>query len=122
MSILPLDQLTPGMVVANNVCDAGGRILLARSSAITERHLRIFKTWGVTEVDVATGHGPAQNAPGDGEGGSQPTFPKSMEPYCKKAEALFHNSDMSHPAVQQLFAVCVNRLSMEKPEEKKRVR
>ncbi|MBF0609950.1 MAG: hypothetical protein G8345_06770 [Magnetococcales bacterium] len=120
MSVLPLDQLTAGMVVATNVCDASGRILLSKGSAITDRHLRIFKTWGVADVDVVVTSSPNPASETDPNASSMPIFPKSMEPFCKKAEVLFRHADMSHPAVQQLFAICVQRVAQEKPEEKKR--
>lgn len=52
MAVLPLTQLAPGMVLAKDVLDMSGRLLLGRAVSITDKHLKIFKTWGVTEVAV----------------------------------------------------------------------
>jgi len=41
------------MVLSSDVTDRGGRtILLKAGSELTEKHLKIFKTWGVVQVDV----------------------------------------------------------------------
>ncbi len=52
MGMISIDNLKPGMVLAADVTDRGGRTLLASGQEIAEKHMRIFKMWGVLEVNV----------------------------------------------------------------------
>jgi hypothetical protein len=52
MGLLTIDDLKPGMVLGGDVKDRNGRNLLSAGTELTEKHLRIFKIWGVLEVDV----------------------------------------------------------------------
>jgi hypothetical protein len=40
------------MILAGEVKDRNGRVLLAGGQEITEKHLKIFKTWGVTDANI----------------------------------------------------------------------
>ncbi len=40
------------MVLKSDVSARNGRILLRAGGAITEKHLKIFHAWGVTEADI----------------------------------------------------------------------
>lgn len=55
MEYVTLDQIQTGMVVEENVVDKSGRMLLPAGKEITEKHLKVFKTWGVTHVAVGGG-------------------------------------------------------------------
>lgn len=52
MGKINLENLEPGMVLAGDVKQVSGEILLAAGAVLTERHLHIFKKWGITEVDI----------------------------------------------------------------------
>jgi hypothetical protein len=52
MALINLDNLEPGMILATEVKDRSGRVLLSAGSEVTEKVLRIFKMWGVTEADI----------------------------------------------------------------------
>lgn len=52
MGVINAIDLRPGMVLEQDVVLASGRRLLAKGAAIEEKHLRIFKAWGVTEAFV----------------------------------------------------------------------
>lgn len=45
-------DLVPGMVLAENAVHLTGRVLLQSGTCLTEKHLRIFKTWGLTEANI----------------------------------------------------------------------
>ncbi len=98
MGILSLDTIRPGMVLANDVKDRNGRILLASGSEITEKHLRIFKMWGILAVPVL------------GEEREEPPChaPSEVDPdRLRKAEStvaqLFSLNDLDHPFIKELF-------------------
>ncbi|MBP9020796.1 MAG: hypothetical protein KBG01_04635 [Syntrophobacterales bacterium] len=52
MGTINLEDIQPGMILEEAVVDRSGRILLGAGEEITDRHLRIFKMWGVTEAAV----------------------------------------------------------------------
>jgi hypothetical protein len=47
-----LDKLKPGMVLAGSVRNHQGMLLLESGKKISARAIRIFKSWGVTQVHV----------------------------------------------------------------------
>jgi len=49
------DDLVPGMVLAEAAVHMNGRVLLSAGACLTEKHLKIFKTWGVTEAYINGG-------------------------------------------------------------------
>jgi hypothetical protein len=59
---LPIDKLEPGMEVAADVVNLNGVLLIGEGAILTERHLRILKTWGIDSVSVA-GQESAEAAP-----------------------------------------------------------
>ena len=52
MGMINIVDVSPGMVLADDVKDRHGHVLLRETETITEKHVRIFKMWGVTELDV----------------------------------------------------------------------
>ena len=62
MPILNLDDVKPGMTLAQPVYTHQDRLLLEAGRRVSEKHLRIFKSWGVATVAVkgsAAGDGSA---------------------------------------------------------------
>jgi hypothetical protein len=51
MARIAIGDLKAGMVLAEPV-QAQGRVLLSAGALVGEKHLRIFKTWGVREVVI----------------------------------------------------------------------
>ena len=56
MGIIHIDKLKPGMVLDQEVRDINGRLLLKKEKEIQPSHIRIFKIWGVTEVNIRGGN------------------------------------------------------------------
>ena len=52
MAQINLNDLQPGMVLAAPVYNKNEGLLLQKGVSLTDKHLKIFKTWGVTEADV----------------------------------------------------------------------
>ncbi len=52
MGIINLADIQVNMVLAKDIKDRSGRVLLAGGSKINEKHLRVFRMWGVTEADI----------------------------------------------------------------------
>jgi hypothetical protein len=52
MGVISLDAIKPGMILAGDVKDRNSRALLSTGAEITEKHLRIFKMWGILEAHI----------------------------------------------------------------------
>ena len=50
--LVKLDDIKPGMVLDKDVANLQGAVLLRKGSEVTERHLGIFKTWGVNSIFI----------------------------------------------------------------------
>jgi len=52
MTTIKLKHIELGAILSEDAKDVDGRLLLSAGSAVQEKHLKIFKTWGVTEVSI----------------------------------------------------------------------
>ncbi len=52
MGVVPTDKIKPGQVLAEEVRDINGRLLLSKGHTIAANHIRIFKIWGISEVNL----------------------------------------------------------------------
>ena len=102
MPRLCLEDARPEMVLAADVRDRNGRLLLAAGQALTARVLRTFRMWGVTEVDV-----PAE---GDADGTSTVEPSEIPADVLARIDSLFRHTDRSHPLIAMLQHVAVHRL------------
>lgn len=98
MGVVSLEALKPGMILAGDIRDRNGRVLLSAGAEITEKHLRIFKMWGIHAASV------------QGEE-KEDSFSKSAseinqdllhEAERRTAELFCHN-DLAHPFIRELF-------------------
>ncbi len=104
MKIIKLEELEPGMVLARDVKGRFGRGLLLSGNMVTEKHIKIFQSWGITEVIVEKKLG---------------TIPDELKKSDEDQEShdrqeaqllkLFKFNDDKHPAVRELFQVALKR-------------
>jgi len=52
MGIINLEDIQVNMVLAKDIKDRSGRVLLAGGSRINEKHLKVCRMWGITEADI----------------------------------------------------------------------
>ena len=52
MKHVGIEELKPGMILEHPVKNHQGVLLLEAGARITKKNIRIFKSWGVTEVTV----------------------------------------------------------------------
>ncbi len=100
MPFLSIDQLKPGMVLATDVTDANGRLLLSEGQAIAPKHLNIFKMWGVPEVQIASDEG-SENA------ATPAVNPDALRRVAESLKPAFAQNDLTHPAVAEIFRQAV---------------
>ncbi|MBT3367188.1 MAG: hypothetical protein HN472_13290 [Nitrospina sp.] len=104
MRSLKIKSLKVGMVTAAEVKDRMGRILLTSGQTITAQNLKTLKAWGIADVaieDSNTTKKVSQEA--------EETEIKAPPAIIKEQESLFKNSDRRHPAISELFDVCLSR-------------
>ena len=99
MGKVNLDDIKPGMKLEKDVQERSGRVLLRAGTEITERHLNIFRTWGVAEADI--------ESMGRQEATAQAT--RNCDPEVLKAaqefiSPLFVHTDATHAPVRELKA------------------
>jgi HD-like signal output (HDOD) protein len=102
MGTVRTNQLKLGMVLADDVRDVKGRLLLTKGKPIGPEHIRIFKIWGIPQVQIlgAQGEDEAPAAP--------PIDPGRLEAARKETEFAFRYTDRNHPAMREIFRLTVN--------------
>lgn len=111
MSIVSVNKLQPEMVLSDDVKDPRGRLLLARGSTIDLSHKRIFKIWGVTEVNVF------DRAENKAAPISDDSYQR-IEEVKNWAKHIFRHNDLDHPAVREIFRLSVEHRSKNDVEVK----
>ena len=100
MGIIHINELKPGMVLADEVRDLSGKLLLEKGKTILPDHFRIFKIWVVTEVNICGDNSDKKKF--------KPDF--NSEQYKKTKEITlraFHHNDCEHPAIEEIFRLSV---------------
>ena len=100
MNAVQTDKLKPGQILAEEVRDINGRLLLAKGNKIQPNHIRIFKIWGISEVNVAGAENPKEQ--GDSKLDSELVHQarESMTILCR-------HLDLEHPAAKEIFKLAV---------------
>jgi HD-like signal output (HDOD) protein len=101
MGTVRIRKLKPGMVLSDDVRDIKGRLLLTRGKPIGPEHIRIFKIWGIPQVEIMGGPEAAEPT------SAPPIDPAWLETVQKEAEKDFCHTDREHPAVQEIFKQAV---------------
>ena len=100
MGITHINKLEPGMVLADEVRDLSDRLLLGKGKTIQPDHFRMFKIWGVTEVNIFGNNG--------GKEETKPNFdPVQIERIKESTLHVFHHTDLEHPAIKEIFRLSV---------------
>ena len=103
MSMVPLDNLEPGMVLAANVLDKSGRLLLGEGVVLEAKHLFIFRTWGIVEADIVGAGGANANDLLDD------ITQEKLDQAKSTLLPLYCHADIEHPAICELLRLAVLR-------------
>lgn len=109
---IPADEADAGSVLAEDVRDRSGRLLLSAGIPLKDKHLRVLKTWGVTQVAIW------QEAPASATDSTLPSReapPPIDETAYQQAEAVmlnaFRHCDLQQSVMQTLFDLATRRLA-----------
>ncbi len=106
MQRVNVNKATPGMVLEQNVLDQKGRLLFQSGQTITERHIRIFKIWGVTEIWVQNGESGSSSSPPSEEGKiSDSAYEKAQQ----SLKNIFRRNSLQDPFLQEMYRVSLER-------------
>jgi hypothetical protein len=100
MGTIHINKIKPGMVLDEEVRDINGRLLLKKGKNIKSAHIRIFKIWGVTEVNICGNNGSKNTSDDDVD-------PEKIEKIKEYTHNLFCHADLEHPALKEIFRISV---------------
>lgn len=103
MGKVVIENIETGMVLAGDVHDRTGRMLLGAGAELTQKHLVIFRTWGVLEADIV--------GQGDDDASQIPADVNPVELVAAEQELahLFQHSNRTHPAIVELMRLAALR-------------
>jgi hypothetical protein len=103
MPIIPINRLSPGMVLKSPVRDITGRLLLGAEVELQEKHINIFKTWGIAEVEVQ-GDGEEETGQGDGAQVDEAALARARD----EMNVIFSFNDLGRSSVmREVFRLSV---------------
>ena len=103
MGKVALENIETGMVLSSDVYDRSGRMLLGAGAELTQKHLMIFRTWGVLEADIAgQGDEAADQIPADVD-------PLELAAAEQALAPLFRHTNRDHPVILELMRIAALR-------------
>jgi hypothetical protein len=102
MAQLEIDALQPGMKIGRDVVEASGQILLRAGTEITEKHLRVLRSWGVQTVEIE-GARPPEPEDTSLARADPATFDRAQAAVTER----FRCADPAHPAIAELMRLAI---------------
>jgi hypothetical protein len=104
--VVKLADIRPGMVLAQDARDDNGRLLLRQGQAVSEHALRIFRMWGVDELDVEG------TEPSSAEPAVDPAVETTILAQARaQSEELFRHTNRRHPMITELHRLSSERMA-----------
>lgn len=97
-------DLIPGMVVAQDVKNMHGRLLVPAGAKTSAKLLKVFKIWGVSEVFIK----------GVSTARKKADLMENLDPRRRKEieneiQTLFCRQDRGDPFIKELIKICIRR-------------
>ena len=105
MPKINLDKAELGMVVAEDVIGSQGRMLLGKGTVISDKHIRIMKTWGINALVI---EGEEEFAE------SIPLSPELLQQAENEIKPIFSKTNLDHPVVAHLHQERIKSMAARK--------
>ncbi len=92
------------MILTAKVVERGGRVLLGAGVELTQKHISIFKKWGITEAEVE--HVTHEEAAATVAAQMDPAMLREAE---HRMDKLFRLTDRNNPVISELYRLCTVR-------------
>ena len=110
MRKLRLDQLQPGMKLAQDVVNFSGQVLLYKGNPLQPKDIKNFKAWGILEVAVENSSvDPATSLE------NNKIDAKLLVEAQGEISSLFRYSNLSHPVISELMRLSTLNKLKQKP-------
>ncbi len=104
MGMIFIDDLATGMVLAEDLHGPNGRLLLPKNTILEDKHLRIFKIWGVSQANI---QGLEQDSCASTS--LEALDPEILEKSDRYAQRLFRFCDRDDPVISELCRLATLR-------------
>ncbi|MCP4606836.1 MAG: hypothetical protein GY847_41070 [Proteobacteria bacterium] len=101
MTIYSIDELEAGWVLAEDIRNTHGQLVLPAGCVLADKHIQTFKGHGIVVIDIKE----------EGDSEEVEIDPAILEKAEKQAEELFVHADLSHPLIDRLFQLSVQKIA-----------
>ncbi|MFZ5807077.1 MAG: hypothetical protein ACOY3I_07720 [Verrucomicrobiota bacterium] len=91
-----------GMVLASDVQNLNGQLLMPKGMALAEKHLWLLKTWGIQHIDIISKEGAVSAA-------NQELSEEEIRRYTPGLREIFGGAEENDLWMQELFKLCLER-------------
>ena len=102
---LTIEDIKPGMILAQPVRNRQGVLLLEAGARITNKNIRIFKSWGINEIAIKGDRSVSKDAAGDRE-------VRGKESIAKQLKEKFSDV-LDDPVMVAIFKAASKRLTQD---------
>ena len=106
MGILSVEDLEAGMVIAEDVRDRSGRLLIGKGAELSDKTLRVLKTWGIIEVEVEG----ADSV--DGDNAIEALDSDTVEGIKDQLTERFRHNQIDHVVISTLYELVFEHEAM----------
>lgn len=103
MPTFSISDLQPGMITAADIKDRLGRPILKENTELTEKHINVLKTWGISHVEIAGNESKTSLQE------IIEAHPEYLEEAQRAAEQRFQHAALDHPLIKSLRAIWQER-------------
>jgi hypothetical protein len=108
MPSIKISQAKEGMALSSDAKNDNGQLLIKSGVTLTERHLSLLKSWGVTEIEVSKALLPEVAVGGPPSENDKERLLK-LQDARNQLMGLMVLNKASHPLFLELIEICVKR-------------
>ncbi|MCP4679570.1 MAG: hypothetical protein GY854_29580 [Deltaproteobacteria bacterium] len=107
MAVVSIDELEAGSVLKEDILGGKGQLLLPAGCAVTENHIRVFRTQGINLVNIES----------DDDSEEKEIDQETLKAAEERTRALFMHTDLTDPLMDSLFRIQTLEIASELASE-----